>query len=414
MVSSSPSLSELPHRDRTRRKPSPSSFLPKPKLALIYLILALITSFGLIYYFRLIRVESVFGIPGKRPLLRRAYERFFISRAALSDIEIPGTLGPVQIRVYTPIGRTNPSPIVLIHGFVIDGNRNPALNELAVRLAGMGFLVALPMVPAERQFEMRPSDLAIIRDTITWTAHKTNQKVTLFAFSFGAGLAIPAAADPPIADEVKLIFCVSVYNNLDTIGRYFIHDRVDDPSGHPYVGNPPGPLMIVSPYLHEMVSAKDATGLETLVNRVTQHPGSSLLENDPAFLKLNPAERKEFVELGNANTPEMRERYRGILERHRAEIASISPSSVLSHLRIPLYILQGASDSVFPPGEIEWIRRERAGIPDTHIHVTPWISHVFADQPATGWQKLQMINFCTEMLYRAAHKVPLTQPAHAA
>ena len=66
-------------------------------------------------------------------------------------------------------------------------------------------------------------------------------------------------------------------------------------------------------------------------------------------------------------------------------------------------------DPVFPEGEIEWMKQQTRGNPDVHILVSPWISHAFAGEPATRWQRFEVINFTEKMLYRAAHRVSLKQ-----
>src|SRR5947208_1080937 len=105
----------------------------------------------------------------------------------------------------------------MIHGLVPFGNRDGYLDAVANNLAEMGYLVILPNVPAETQYEMQTSDLAVIGDTIRWAAQKTGQKVSVIGASFGAGLATTAALQPSVVAYVKLIFSLSGYYNLDTI-----------------------------------------------------------------------------------------------------------------------------------------------------------------------------------------------------
>lgn len=327
------------------------------------------------------------------------FDRIFGSRTTVTDLTIPGTLGPIQMRVYTPIGIKNPPPLVLIHGFVLRGNRDDHTNQVAARLASMGFLVTLPTVPGESRFEMRSTDLPVIRDAIRWTASTTHQRVALFGVSFGGGLVIPAAAPPDIGKDVKLIFCMSGYNNLDSIGHYYIHDRVLDPDGKAYLGTPPppGPLMIVSPYLKEMLPPQQAELLEPVIERSIA--GDSLQD-----LQLSPMATKEIEELQKANTPQIRDLYRAILVNHHAEIASISPASVLRNFNIPLFVLHGSNDPILPEGEIEWMRREVAGNQNAHFLVSPWVSHARVGERTSKWQKLRVLAFSANMLWHASHR----------
>jgi pimeloyl-ACP methyl ester carboxylesterase len=402
MITSNPSSSDAPEvRSNREYFVKSSSFLPVLKVVTVCVGIAVFI-WSAVYAIQLVRVASILGLRGKTPAVVAGYDRLFGSRTDFSDLTIPGTLGPVQMRVYTPTNTSNPAPIVLIHGFVLKGNQDEHTNQVAAGLASMGYLVALPTVPGESHFEMRSTDLPVIRDAIRWTASTTKQRVALFGVSFGGGLVIPAAAPADIAKDVKLIFCISGYNNLDSIGHYYIHDPVSGPDGKPYVGTPPppGPLMIVSPYLDEMVSAKDAAKLGPVIAHF-------LAENQSPDLPHATVESREFDELQNADTPQIRELYRGILLRHRAEIASISPASVLGTLRIPLFVLHGTTDQVLPEGEIEWMRKEVAGNRDAHFLVSPWVSHARVGERTSAWQKIRVLTFCTNMLRRASRKAAL-------
>ncbi len=391
--------------ESARRNATVQNGRPKLIVALIWGLLVLVLLLGFVYYFRLERTSSVLGFRARKAFVLRAYDHFLGFHFTVTDTYIPGTLGPVQIRIYAPVGAKNPPPVILIHGFAPDGNKDGYLNAVAYRLASMGFLVTLPTIPAETHYAVRSSDMTVIGDAIRWTAQTAHQKVSLFGISFSGGLVIPAAAPPAVAKYVKLIFSISGYNNLDSIARYYIRERVNDPYGHPYLGTPPGPLVIVSPYLDDLVPPNDALALGSAI--FDQNRGNVSPSDNPALRQMTPAEVNEFKELQTMQAPEMRRRYLHSLERHRAEIAAISPSSVLRQLQVPLYLLHGTHDPVFPEGEVEWTRQETAGKPDVHILVTPWLGHAFVGQPATLWQKFQVLNFCEGMFYRAARRIPI-------
>src|SRR5438067_1044686 len=210
---------------------------------IVCLIVALLGFLAISYYFQLLRIASVLGFGHRKPRALLAYDSLFNHVAESKDLTIPGTLSPVKLRIYSATGVRNPAPIILVHGFAKDGNRDPYLNDVAVRLAPMGFYVVLPTIPGEVKSEMTVDDLSVIDDAIRWTAESTHQKVSVLGVSFGGGLAVPAAARPEVSKYVKLIICLSGYNDLETIGRYSIHDPVLDPSGQPSTGYPQGPLL---------------------------------------------------------------------------------------------------------------------------------------------------------------------------
>jgi pimeloyl-ACP methyl ester carboxylesterase len=374
-----------------------------------WLLIALTLCLGANYSFRLLRAETVLGFDQKkklRPL--RVYDRFFSYKHSMTDISIPGTLGPVNLRVYTPIGKKHPMPILLVHGFAPDGNHDGYLNFVAANLSEMGYKVVLPNVPAETQYEMRTSDLTVIADAIRWSANATGEKVSIFGISFGAGLVIPAAVQPSVVGDVKLIFALSGYNSLQSISHYYMHDRVTDPYGVPYPGHPAGPLLIASSYLDELVSPQDLPGVRQELDRLNRDHKRTVREDESANLSAHDMNRQEIDELQSVDTPQMRQLYLNAIKRHQAELDALSPASVLPTLQVPLYVLHGQTDPVFPEGEVEWMRKELAGNPRAHILVTPWIAHAFVGQPATRWQKFRVITFAADLLYQTSRAAPIS------
>lgn len=357
---------------------------------------------GFLYCIQLLRAESILTYKSPKGIFLRAYDHFFEYHVKFSDISIPGTSGPISLRIYAPINTTNPAPVVLVHGFAPNGNQDGYLNTVAGRMASMGYLVTLPTVPAETHMEATPSDLPVIGDAIRWTARRTNQQVAVLGISFAGGLVIPAAAQPSVSPYVKLVVSLSGYNNLESIARYDIHERVTDPYGRPYSGNPPGALFVVSPYLDDLLPPQDAPAVESAI--FSENHGETTAQ---VTLHLTPAQRQEFAELHTMRSPQIRSLYLASLARHHAEFAAISPSSVLGRMRIPLYVIHGYHDRVFPEGEVEWMRKETSGEPNVHILVTPWIAHAFVTEKVTAWQRFRTIDFVEGMLHAAAQRKPL-------
>jgi pimeloyl-ACP methyl ester carboxylesterase len=361
------------------------------------------------YVFRMVRAVQVFAFLEKKPRPLRIYDRFFGYRPVFTDSSIPGSAGPIDVRIYTPEGKADGKPILMVHGFVPYGNRDGYLDAVADNLAGMGYMVVLPNLPGETDYEMRTSDLAVIRDAIRWTAQKAGQKVSVIGVSFGGGLAIPAALAPSVAGDVKLVFSLSGYYNLDSIARYYLHDPVYDPSGHEYPGDPPGPLLILSPYLNELVPPTELDALKNELQVLKHNGGRHLTDNDPSVERLSTAEQRKLDELETVNTPQIHQRYMDILARHHDDFAALSPSSALKHLNVPLYVLHGDNDGVFPEGEIEWMRRDVAGNKDAHILVTPWIGHALIGQPSTLFQKLAVAKFGADLLVAISRSAPVSR-----
>lgn len=391
--------SELFEPEARLQAPPLRSARRKAAWALACFCAAAVLAAGVSYGFRMIRAVSVFAFLHDKPRPVRVYDRFFGWRALFTDGTIQGSAGPIQIRTYRPYGRMDGTPIVMIHGLVPYGNRDGYLDAVANNLAEMGYLVILPNVPAETRYEMQTSDLTVIGDTIRWVARKTGQKVSVIGASFGAGLATTAALQPGVVADVKLIFSLSGYYNLDTIGRYYIHDRVYDPYGHPYPGHPPGPLFILSQYLDEMVSPEDLKPLSRELNVLKQDAGLRLTDRDTSSAEhLSAMQQQELSDLETANTPAVHQLYMDVLTRHRQEIAALSPYTVVKNTPVPLYVLHGSNDEVLPAGEVEWMRKDTRHNPNVHILVSPWIGHAVIGQQSSVLQRLKVAKFGADIL----------------
>lgn len=120
MIAASSGLSELP----TRRKQSQSFFLLNRNVVAVGIGIAVLLAVAGCYSFRMLRAAYILRHFDTKLRVLDVYEHLFTSHFDVSDTSIPGTSGPVQLRIYTPIGVRNPAPIVVVHGFARDGNRN--------------------------------------------------------------------------------------------------------------------------------------------------------------------------------------------------------------------------------------------------------------------------------------------------
>lgn len=353
------------------------------------------------------RAVQVFALVQNKARPLRIYDRLLGHRATFTDSTIPGSNGPIDVRIFAPVGRPAGRPIVMVHGLVPYGNRDGYLDAVANNLAELGYMVVVPTLPAETHYEMRPSDLTVIENVINWTARETGQKVSVIGASFGGGLAVSAALSPSVAGHVKLIFMLSGYYNMDSIARYYMHEPVYDPYGRRYQGDPPGPLMILSPYLAELVPSDELSALKQELEVLKSRRGLRVAERDLAVVRLSPNEQRDLDDLETVSTPEIRQRFIAMLARHRQDFEAMSPSAVIGNLNVPLYVLHGVSDTVLPAGEIEWMRKDLAGNPNAHILITPWVGHAAIGQPASLRQKLAVASFGAGILAKISRSAPI-------
>lgn len=236
-------------------------------------------------------------------------------------------------------------------------------------------------------------------------------KVSVFGISFSGGMVISAAANPDYTDYVKLVFCVSGYNSIDRLGRYYLHEDVRDPDSHRYTVTPPPNALapMALQYLDELVQPADVAPLSAalrmivLFNRtIDTLPAGSLTQEQHTLLD----------DVLSVKTPAMRLRYQAILERHRAELAAMSPMGKINQVHGSLYVLHGDTDRTIPSAEAEWTREEARHKSNARVLISPWIDHAVLVPQVSFREKLRVVHFVSEMLDEALHPVPLQNVKH--
>jgi len=78
-------------------------------------------------------------------------------------------------------------------------------------------------------------------------------------------------------------------------------------------------------------------------------------------------------------------------------LAAISPEGKLGDLRVPVFILHGATDDVIPSTESLWLEKE---IPRPYLKealITPAFSHVDPDKSSTWSDELRLVSFLADV-----------------
>jgi pimeloyl-ACP methyl ester carboxylesterase len=133
------------------------------------------------------------------------------------------------------------------------------------------------------------------------------------------------------------------------------------------------------------------------VDYVTRQP----FEEEKDLSRLSPAQRKLFADLKTLDTPEIRKRYEVLLDRHRSELAAISPHNGLRELKASLFILHGKVDPIIPAEEAEWTAYDAPKNISVHLYIDPWMHHVSLNAYPPRLQKLELVNYLSTILYAA-------------
>ena len=343
----------------------------------------------------------LYSVDGQRPpFALRVYTRLLGDKYETRDIDIPGKNGPIPARIYTPRDRPHALVMVFIHGMTPLGYRDPIMLRMGSSMAQAGLQVIAPDIRSEQQVMMRFDEISDIDEVVRWAAAQNKRKVSLMGVSFSGGLVVTAAAQPDYADYLKTVISVSGYNDIDRLGRYYVQYGEKGPGSHldPVKPPPESPLFIAVQYMADMVPQADISA----IRKVTLDRLRKQMEEEQQDLKtLTPAQRKLFSDLQLLDTPQIREKYLALLDRHREEMAAISPHSSIGGLHAPLYLLHGKIDPTIPLSEAEWNVHDAPRNVPVYLFVSPIMHHVVLDEHPTRIAKFELANFLAGTLYAA-------------
>ena len=343
----------------------------------------------------------LYAVDGQQPpAALDIYTRHLGDRFATHDIFIQGENGPIPIRIYSPLDRPHAPVMVFIHGMTPMGYHDPIMVRLARAMAQAGLQVITPDIRSEQHVMMRFDEISDIDEVVRWAATQNKQTVSLMGVSFSGGLVVTAAAQPDYAGYVRAVLSVSGYNSIDRLGRYYVQYGEEGPDHHVDPVKPPleSPLFIALQYMDDMVPPEDIPAIRKVtLDRLRKEPEKE--QHDLA--SLTPAQRKLFLQLQLLDTPEIRAKYLALLDRHKAELAAISPHSSIGGLHAPLYLLHGEIDPTIPLSEAEWNVHDAPRNVPVYLFVSSIMHHVVLDAYPSRLHRFELANFFAKVLYAA-------------
>jgi pimeloyl-ACP methyl ester carboxylesterase len=309
-------------------------------------------------------------VPGFRPTLHAT---------AASEVLIGSSVGTL----YRP-ERPSSCGLVLVHGLSRLGQAHPFFERMGRALARAGFTVLAPDFPSLRAFHLAQSDVARVVDAVKALEKIAPGPMGILGFSFGAGPALLAAADPAIRDRIALVGSFGGYWDLTgvivfiTTGWYeedgeWRHARQEEYNRWKL-------LAALTPYVAKPIEQRE---LQRLVELKLADPQANIAR-DRARLG-----REAKMLLALVENRE-RERVQALLEslstKIRAELHRLSPGSRIGEVRARLLIAHGADDNSIPYSES--LRLARAAPALGRLVILSGLTHVFPSEGGWG-QRLQ-------------------------
>lgn len=328
--------------------------------------------------------------------------RFETNALSTEDLKIETSNGQVPARLYLPVRAAKPQGIVLLPGIHHLGIYDPRFVNFSRALASSGFAVLTPVLASLADYHVDASSIPTIGAAPAWLAQRLGTgPVTVIALSFSGGLALLAACDHQYAPHVRALVLFGGYENLERVSRFLTTGQEEFPDGRviPAPAHDYGASVFVYAHLSQFFDAKDIPAAhEALKYWLWEEPDKA----QPWLDTLNPPARKLLDELMARRIDLVRQQLLDAIHADKSELAGLSPHGHIAGLRVPVFILHGASDTVIPPAESLWLEKE---IPQRDLRavlITPAFTHVDPQHQASWMDKVRLVNFIAGVLKEAS------------
>lgn len=370
---------------------------PRLKFLLAFTFLAALAALGINYFRYDLRGYSLL-IHFLNPNASGPVLRWETHPVESRDFTVPIMNGSVPARLYLPAGVTHPPGMVLVHGIHHLGIYEPRLMSFARAAAGNGFAVLTPEVDALANYRVDGSSIPTIGESSVWLQRRLGTgPVAVVGVSFAGGLSLFAAMDPRYAPHMRVLLLMGAYDNLARVSRFLATSEAELPDGRwePYTAHDYGAAVLVYSHLDQFFSANDLSAAhEALRDWLWEQP-----DNAEAVLpRLSPAGQNTMNILMDRRIESLRPQLLAAIQKDSSQLAALSPEGKLAGLRVPVFILHGATDDIIPSTESLWLEKE---IPRPYLKaalITPAFSHVDAEKDATWSEKLQLVRFIAGFL----------------
>ena len=322
------------------------------------------------------------------------------TRLSTEDVTIPGKNGPIRGRLYFRAGAA-PSPgIVVAHGVHYRGIDEGRLVPFARALAESGLTVFTPELRDLADYRITESGVDVIRDSVAYLATRhdrvSGEQVRLMGFSFAGGLALVAAEDPKTARLLSSVTSVGGHHDLARVLHFLIHDEIKTQKGvihqhaHDY-----GLVVLVYGNLEYFVPPQDLPAMRAGFQAWLQQDQKRA--RAAAAASTSPEAERLWQLLEKQKLQTLAPELDSLLASQQAQLAALSVAGHLRALRLPVYLLHGAHDSVIPAYETDAANLELDGSEHQAL-VSPLVEHVEVSKTASLVDELALVSFMAKVL----------------
>ena len=314
---------------------------------------------------------------------------------------VKGPRGDVPARVYAPKDLPGAPGIVLVHGVHHTGIDEPRLMRFARTISATGVVVLTPEIEELRDYHVDPASI----DTVGAAARALRgevhaETVGVMGLSFGGGLSLLAAADPRFQPDIGFVVAVGAHDDLQRVSHFFATNDIRDPDGRPQPikAHEYGAMVLVYSHIEDFFAADDVPVAREALRAWLWEDRDAARAKLPS---LGDAGREKMSRLFAGNVGSIAPEILAELGKRAAEADRVSPHGHLKALRVPVYLLHGAGDTVIPASETLWLARDVPAGLARDVLVSPAIQHVELEGEPTLGDKWALVHFMADVLAQA-------------
>ncbi len=315
--------------------------------------------------------------------------------------------------VVKPAGEGPWPAVFFVNGTVQEGRELPEVRRLAEGLARAGYLVVVPDLPGLRSDEITPETVSETIEVAQEVADRPDArdgKVGLVGVSTGASLALLAAGDPEVGEDVSVVSGVAPYSDIRTVlnvattGYYRENGEFV-----PYETDPFLAYVIARSLVAALPEGEDRETLGSELAEVYRYDPDPLAGlRDRSTDDLGPEAESVVELLANRDPGRFDELYEALPEGVREDLAELSPLARAGQIEAPVELVSGPRDKYFPVSESYAVSRIA---PDLRVTVSGALDHSelsFSLREVPAF--LRMNGFVVRSLREAYSEAHHTQP----
>jgi pimeloyl-ACP methyl ester carboxylesterase len=219
-------------------------------------------------------------------------------------------------------------------------------------------------------------------------------------FSFAGGLSLVAATDPRYEPLLAFVVAVGAHDDLGRVLRFFTSNEAPRPSGEPLrlQAHAYGPVVLVYSHVEDFFPVADVPVARDVLRLWLREDFDTARGRAQALSAEAAAKMKHVMDRDlDALAPEMNAE----IAKLEPGFAAVSPSACLARIRVPVFLLHGAGDTVIPSSETEWLAHDTPPAVLRDTLVSPAIEHVELEGRTSLGDELALVHFMGDVLEQA-------------